>query len=34
MTALKKYFFEPIPKRLKSVTPAKADIRKRIENTG
>jgi hypothetical protein len=25
---------EPISKRLKSVTPAKADLQKRTENTG
>ncbi|MBA4367925.1 MAG: hypothetical protein C0403_09845, partial [Desulfobacterium sp.] len=30
------YFYpgEPISKRLKSVTPAKADVQKRTENTG
>jgi hypothetical protein len=27
-------FDEPISKRLKSVTPAKADVQKRTENTG
>jgi hypothetical protein len=31
---MKKYTDEPISKRLKSVTPAKADIQKRTENTG
>ncbi|MBA4367416.1 MAG: hypothetical protein C0403_07230, partial [Desulfobacterium sp.] len=30
----KKMTDEPISKRLKSVTPAKADVQKRTENTG
>jgi hypothetical protein len=28
------YKMEPISKRLKNVTPAKADVQKRTENTG